>query len=125
MKPTSSKVLVALTLGALSCGGVGTSRETARDQAVTTTCDRVMTCGGIGAGKSYTSYDNCKIMQTSFWEGAWPAAECDGKIDPTNLNVCINAIAATDCMGLDFLLTLGKCNKMKICGAAATADGGN
>ncbi|MDB4979627.1 MAG: hypothetical protein JWM82_379 [Myxococcales bacterium] len=115
--------LVPLTLTAVSCGGVGTSRETARDQATTVTCDRINACGKIGPGGTYTSADMCQIMQKSFWEGAWPAAECDGKIDGANLDVCLSSISATDCAGgLDVLLTLGKCGKVKVCGA--TADGG-
>jgi hypothetical protein len=115
--------LVPLALTAVSCGGVGTSRETARDQATTVSCDRVRTCGKIGPGGTYTSDDMCQIMQKSFWEGAWPAAECDGKIDVSKLNVCLQSISATDCEGgLDLLLTLGKCGKVNVCGAPA--DGG-
>jgi hypothetical protein len=115
--------LVPLALAAVSCGGVGTSRETARDQATSVSCDRVSMCGKIGPGGTYTSADMCQIMQKSFWEGAWPAAECDGKIDVSNLNVCLQSISATDCEGgLDLLLTLGKCGKAKVCGT--TADGG-
>ncbi len=114
--------LVPLSLTAVSCGAVGTSRETARDQATSVSCDRLNMCGKIGPGGTYTSADMCQIMQKSFWEGAWPAADCDGKIDGSNLNVCLNSISATDCAGLDVLLTLGKCGKVKVCGAPA--DGG-
>ncbi|HVZ75112.1 MAG TPA: DUF6184 family natural product biosynthesis lipoprotein [Polyangia bacterium] len=126
MTPISKTMAAALlALVAASCGSVSTSRETARDQATTATCDRLMQCGNIGDGKAFSSYDNCKIMEQSFWEGHWDAATCDNKIDGANLTVCLSAISATDCgNGLDLFATLAKCDEAKVCDAASSPDGG-
>jgi hypothetical protein len=125
MNPNSRKVLAVLALGALSCGGVGTSRETARDQATRVSCDWYLSapCQGINP---YTSRDMCEIDVRAKWENAWPPADCDGKIDTTQLNICLSAISATDCSSpLDILNTLAnKCPKTKVCGATSSADGG-
>jgi hypothetical protein len=127
MKPIPMKVLAALTLGTLSCGGVGTSQKTARDQATTVTCQRYSECqNGFGAAPAhaYTSLDSCEVDWRAKWENYWPAAACDGKIDPAALSTCLSRISSTDCMnGLDILNTiLVVCPKEKVCGAGA--DGG-
>ena len=115
-----------LALTASSCGGVGTSRATARDQATSVTCDWYNGCHAFGTtGSMYPSRDSCEIDVRAKWESGWPAAECEGKIDPAALNVCLNAIAGTLCdNALDILNTLAnKCGKGKVCGAT-TPDGG-
>jgi hypothetical protein len=70
------------------------------------------------------TYDDCSIAWTANWNGAWPTATCTA-INQPGLNVCLNAIGATDCTGIvDFLLTLGKCQEVDVCTAAPT-DGGS
>jgi Family of unknown function (DUF6184) len=117
--------VMSLALLAVSCGGVGTSRETARDQATSVSCDWYNGCKMFGtAGAMYTSADSCQIDVRAKWESAWPVADCEGKIDSSALNLCLNAIAGTICgNALDILNTLAnKCSKAKVCGASA--DGG-
>jgi hypothetical protein len=128
----SLKLIAVLGLAAGSvvagatCGGVTDSRAAARDKATKATCDRYQTCGLIGseAGKAYVTYDSCATDWKANWERAWPVATCMA-IDQPMLNVCLSAIAATDCMNfLDFLSTLGKCQSQDICIAPPGSDGG-
>ena len=117
---------LALAVGVSTCGGVTDSRESARDKAAKATCDRYQTCGLIGsaAGAAYVTYDSCKVTWTANWEGAWPVATCTA-INQSMLNVCLSAIAATDCANfLDFLATLGKCQEADVCIAPPSPDGG-
>jgi uncharacterized protein DUF6184 len=118
--------LIAMAAGVSTCGGVTDSRETARDKATEATCDRYQACGLIGsaAGAAYVTYDSCKITWAANWEGAWPVATCTA-INQSGLNVCLSAIAATDCTNfLDFLQTLGKCQDVDVCVAPPAPDGG-
>ena len=118
--------LMAMAAGVSTCGGVTDSRETARDKAAKATCDRYQTCGLIGtdAGDAYVTYDSCSIDWTRNWEGAWPILTCTA-INQSGLNVCLSAIAATDCANFtDFLATLGKCQDVDVCAQPASADGG-
>jgi hypothetical protein len=118
----------ALALAAGSCGSVGTSRETARDQATSGVCSKYEMCQGFGtaAGQAYVSGDSCQVDWRAKWESAWPPASCDGKIDPGQLGTCLSAINGTDCTSIvDIATTLFvKCAKAKVCDAGSTADGG-
>ena len=118
--------LMAMAGGVSTCGGVTDSRETARDKATKATCDRYQACGLIGsaADDAYVTYDSCNVTWTANWEGAWPVASCTA-INQSGLNVCLSAIAATDCANvLDFLATLGKCQEVDVCVQPAAPDGG-
>lgn len=122
--------LVAIAAGVWTCGGgVKTAmdtRESARDKATAAACDRYQACGLIGsdAGAAYMTYDSCTIEWRATWENMWPAATC-AAINQPNFNVCMSAIAATECMGFDFVLTLAKCQAQDVCiGTDAGAQGG-
>ena|SRR5215212_1169519 len=118
--------VLAMAAGVSTCGGVTDSRESARDKATKATCDRYQTCGLIGTdtGDAYVTYDSCSIAWAANWEGAWPIATCTAIIQ-SGLNVCLSAIAATDCMSIaDFFQTLGKCEQVDVCVARPAADGG-
>jgi Family of unknown function (DUF6184) len=122
-----SVLTTAIALVALGCGGTSTSRESARDQATSLTCATYDRCqNGFGAppDHAYTSRDSCEVDWRAKWETGWPPAECDGKIDGTQLDTCLSAIRGTDCTSLlDIATTIYvKCSKMKVCGAPA--DGG-
>jgi len=119
--------VLAAAAGASSCGGVTDARATARDKATKAACDSYQRCMLIGpnADDTYTTYDSCTTVWRANWEQAWPAATCN-TIDQVNLNVCLSAIAATDCMSfLDFLATLGKCQAQDICVGLADASSGS
>lgn len=119
-------VLGLAIVASASCGGDAPSRESARDQATTHTCNRLSQCGDIGAGKTYPDDSACEIQSQGKWDQAWPAAQCEGKIDQAQFTVCLEAIDSTGCASLaDFLLTLGKCDAMNVCHSTSTADGGN
>jgi hypothetical protein len=115
--------LLGFGAGAVSCGGVTDTRTSARDKATKQTCDRYNTCGLIGtaAGAAYVTYDSCTTVWRSNWEQAWPAATCNS-INQGMLNVCLSAIAATECTGFDFVLTLAKCQAQDVC---IGTDGGD
>ena len=106
----------AVLVGARGCGGVKASRAEARDATATATCDRYQQCKYIGPGLNYETRESCDIFWTSFWESAWPAADCEGRIDEDAYHVCLNRIASTDCTSFgDFLGTLGVCAKQNVC----------
>lgn len=114
--------LLAAAAGASSCGGVTDERVAARDKATTAACDRYNTCMLIGPnmGQAYVTYDSCTTVWRSNFEQMWPAATCR-QINQQMLNVCLSAIAATDCMGFDFVGTLLKCQAQDICVGLADA----
>jgi hypothetical protein len=119
-------VLVAAA-GTSSCGGVTDARAAARDKATKAACDSYQRCMLIGpnADDTYATYDSCETVWKANWEQAWPAATCN-TINQVNLNVCLSAIAATDCMSfVDFLATLGKCQAQDICVGLADAGSGS
>jgi hypothetical protein len=118
--------VAAAAVAAMSCGGVTTSRQEARKQATTKTCDRFEQCMliGDGAGKSFPTREACELQWESNWETAWPAADCEDKIRESELETCYAAIRATACMGLDIFATLAKCGKMNVCAAPADAGSG-
>jgi len=116
---------VGALLGTRGCGGVTDARVSARDQATKATCDRYNACGLIGTGQTYADYSTCQIAWESNWDSAWPAANCDGKISQSDLTVCLNRIASTSCTNvIDFLSTLGTCDKTNVCSAGSATDGG-
>jgi hypothetical protein len=117
---------MAMAAGVSTCGGVTDSRESARAKATKATCDRYQACGLIGSdmGDVYVTYDSCSIDWNDNWEGTWPILTCTA-INQSGLNVCLSAIAATDCANfLDFLATLGKCQEVDVCVQPAAPDGG-
>jgi hypothetical protein len=119
--------LAVIALGVSTCGGVTDSRESARDKATKATCDRYQSCGLIGANAddAYVTYDSCATVWKANWEQWWPITTCTA-INQSGLNVCMNAIGATDCTSIgDFLLTLAKCQEVDVClPPPSTADGG-
>jgi len=117
----------ALVLGglALACGGssssgpAGGSQDTARDQAVAASCNKARQCNQIGDNKTYASDKVCDANQTTFWQQAWPAKDCDGHIDAQQLQLCLDTINAAECGNTGDLLNIiaNKCPATKVCGA--------
>jgi len=115
--------LLAIAAGSSSCGGVTDARTAARDKVTKATCDRYQKCELIGPnmGQAFATYDSCATQWRANWENAWPVATCT-QINQDMLNVCLSAIAATDCMSfLDFLATLAKCQAVDVCVAPPDA----
>lgn len=117
---------VSALVGARGCGSVTDDRVAAREKAVTAICDRYAACELIGSAvdDAYPNRDSCLIAWRANREDAWPAAACQGKIYEPELNVCLAAIAATACVGFDFVGTLGKCTATTVCSAGNPPDGG-
>jgi hypothetical protein len=117
-------VMTAGLATAGGCGG-GSSQADARDRATSTTCAWFQQCGKIGHGLTYETLDMCQVQVRAKWDSAWPVASCDGKINESQLELCLQAISSTICdNGLDELNTLAnKCPEVKICGGASP-DGG-
>jgi Family of unknown function (DUF6184) len=99
------------------CGDVTDSRVAARDAATQHTCARYQACGDIGAGLTYSDLSACTTQWQANWDNSWPAADCQGKIDQSQLSFCLAAIDGTSCTnGLDILDTiLVKCAKATVC----------
>jgi hypothetical protein len=95
------------------------SQPAARDRTAAAVCARYNACGQVGPGKMYASAESCDIDQRAAWEKMWPAEECDGRIDPVQLDICLQSINAAECMnGLDVLnILVNKCPKSKVCAA--------
>ena len=101
---------------AMGCGS-DHSQASARDAVTDASCDWYMRCGEIGPGKTHANRDSCEVQARASWDTAWPVEACDGKINNEQLDICLDAIALTECgNGLDVLNTLAnKCPQAKIC----------
>ncbi len=113
MKPT---VLALLTLLLAGCGGP-LSQQAARDAATAHACDWYQKCGEIASGKTYATRDACEVKERSDWDTRLPLAKCDGKVIPSDLDLCLKAIDSTLCGNvLDVLNTLlNKCSAAQVC----------
>lgn len=119
--------LATAAVGAAVSGcGSGSSQADARDRATSQSCAWYQMCGQIGTGKTYDTLDSCTIQVRAKWDNAWPAASCDGKINESQLEVCLAAIYSTGCTSvLDIVDTVAvKCAEAKICSGAGSPDGG-
>jgi hypothetical protein len=119
-------VALGASLAARGCGGVTDDRVAAREKTAAAICDRYAACELIGTGVAggYTDREACLIDWRDNRNEAWPAAECQGRISQSELNVCLSAIAGTACMGFDFVSTLLKCTAATVCSAGAPQDAG-
>jgi hypothetical protein len=113
---------MTMALGLLAVGlaaGCGSdhSQASARDAVTDASCAYYARCGDIGSGRTYETRDSCEVQVRASWDTAWPVEACDGKINSEQLNVCLNAIGATECGNtLDVLNTLlNKCPQDKVC----------
>ena len=117
--------LAALLLGLCSLAAAcedDSSQANARDRAVSAACKRYDQCGAIRPkGGEYVSMENCRVEQSGAWERQWPPAECDGRVDAQQLELCINSIEAAECgEALDILnIIFNKCAKSKVCAGAS------
>jgi hypothetical protein len=119
----------AVVAASAGCGNVNASSHSqvaARTAATSQTCDRFQMCGDIGAGKTYETRASCETQVGSFWDQTWPPAECESKIDPTRLDVCLAAIRAADCANPSAVLVsfVVNCSKAQICDLATDGGGG-
>jgi len=107
---------------ARGCGSVTDSRVEARNEATQHTCDQYQACGAIGPGLSYPDQASCTTAWQANWDTAWPAADCQGKIDQAQLHFCLSAIDGTSCTSLlDIADTIYvKCGKATVCDVGAT-----
>ena len=114
MKTLHCSLGLALVLA--GCGGPY-SQTRARDLATIHSCDWYAHCNEIGPGKTYQTRDECEVKVRASWTDAWPAAECDNKIRPDDLDICLKAIDITSCGNfLDLYNTLAnKCSKAQVC----------
>jgi hypothetical protein len=109
---------------ARGCGGVTDTRVQARNEAAQKTCARYQDCGDIGAGLTYADLSTCTTQWQANWDNSWPVADCQGKIDSSQLSFCLAAIEGTSCTSvLDILDTiLVKCAKATVCDLGSPAD---
>jgi hypothetical protein len=116
--------ILAVTILAVTAGcNSGVSRESARDQATTLTCEQYVRCMAIGTGKAFPTQADCELHWQATWDSQWPATACEGKINQDAFATCLAAIRGTSCNLADLLITLGKCGAANVC-ASASPDGG-
>lgn len=114
-------MMVVGVAGLFGCGGTiadVTGRQVdAVNEVAVATCDRYRDCGEIASGKKYTTYEDCKNTEVSNWNSKWPTADCDKRINGTNLKTCISAVEGTSCTNvLDQINTAyNKCAKSDVC----------
>jgi hypothetical protein len=113
-------IMVVGAMGLFGCGtiaGITDKQADAVNAAVGSTCDRYEACGEIGPDKKYASREACNSAERDNWNGRWPAADCDKRINGDKLNFCLDAIAATSCTNVfDQLNTAyAKCPKSDVC----------
>ena len=107
----------ALGVGLAACGSDPSSQASARDRVTQARCDWAAACGYVGDGKTYSSGDNCLVQVRANWDAYWPAAECDGKIKSSQLDLCLAAIPLVACGDVGDLATslAVNCSRAKIC----------
>ena len=105
-----------LILALTGCGGP-LSQPAARDAAASHSCDWFNKCGEIGSGKSYATRDACDVNQRSDWNSRWTLAKCDGKVLPSDLDLCLKGIDSTVCgNAFDLFNTVfNKCSQTNVC----------
>ncbi|HZH04259.1 MAG TPA: DUF6184 family natural product biosynthesis lipoprotein [Myxococcaceae bacterium] len=108
-------VVAAAAAALAGCGA--TSREEARDKAADASCDRVEACNEFGGNNPYANRDDCDVKVTAFWNGAWPAEDCDEQVSSDGLDGCLEAIRGYQCgNGADLLNILAnRCTKERVC----------
>lgn len=114
-----------LALGALAflsghgCGSVSNDRQDAINQATTAACNRYQACGLISNAStaSYATISDCQSEWNDRFTKQWTQAQCQGRIDKSMLNVCIEGIDSTSCTSvLDVLNTFYvTCSVANVC----------
>ena len=122
MKSAFAVLLLAL-LGTAACGDdddddSAASQGAARDRATRAACDKYAECDAIGNGAMYETRESCEIDQRAAWDDLWPAGECDGQIDQSQLEACEVTIQTAECGNLlDFVnIIANKCSRANVCG---------
>jgi hypothetical protein len=111
MKTTSTLMLALVVLA-----GCASPLENARETGAAHTCTWYSSCKNVGSGKTYATVNDCLTQQRADWLDKLPTADCDGKINVSNLNVCLSAIDGTSCNSVfDQIATASKCDKSKVC----------
>lgn len=127
---THNWLAVLGVLGLMGCGETPSTGGTDTTPPVTTNkqadavaaassdnCDAYTRCGEVGAGKSFSTREECVASRAGFWNDKWPAAQCDGKINKDKLQVCRDALKTLACNNLiDELKTLNtQCPQSEVC----------
>ena len=109
------KTFTTLALLALA-SGCGWSVSGARDAYAQKWCAYEVRCGNIGAGHTLTTTDECLVKYKADAQTLWPTATCEGHIDSTNLDGCLNAIDSLRCDNLaDQFQVLSRCMPGEVC----------
>ena len=123
----STGIALALLRRALGCGGVtdtrGSPPATTPPRPPATDTGLRLHCPQRDPG--VPGLASCEIAWRANWDNAWPASDCQGRIDQASLNVCFERINSTQCASfVDFLTTLGICGKANVCSTGVPTDGG-
>ncbi|ATB29946.1 DUF6184 family natural product biosynthesis lipoprotein [Melittangium boletus] len=100
-------------------GGTDTSggQSHAVERAAEANCDNYEACGDIGAGKGYSTREECVTQRSAYWSDRWPATSCDKRINANQLSVCLGALQTISCNSLTDELKVNneKCPQASIC----------
>ena len=110
-------VIALVVAGAIGCSDGSTSQPAARDRAATAACEAAQRCGQIGSGQTYVSLDDCLTKRKNDFQNAWPPETCNGKINETQLDTCVNAIQMIQCGNILQLadIVLNQCPSSQVC----------
>jgi hypothetical protein len=114
-------IMVVGVSGLFGCGStiadITNKQSDAVNAVADSTCDRYDACGEIASGKKYTTREECIAAEKGNWNGRWPVAECDNRINGDKLRFCLDAIEATSCTNVfDQINTAyAKCPQSDVC----------
>jgi hypothetical protein len=120
-------IIVSLLLGAAACGGTNESavgvaivtgstsvtRDQAIDRVTTERCNRELSCGNVGPGRTWEKMSGCRDDVRVDTKSYLKADGCGG-VDFYDLAVCTDAIRNTQCMS-EGLPKLAACDGAKLC----------
>jgi hypothetical protein len=119
-------ILAGLLLGAAACGtneyvvgsatvtgSTNVSRDQAIDRVTTERCNRELSCGNVGPGRTWETMLGCRRDVGEDTKTHLKADGC-GAVDFYDLAVCTDAIRNTQCMS-EGLPKLAACDGTKLC----------
>ena len=119
-------ILVGLLLGAAACsteenavgaaivtGATSVTREQAVGRITTERCNRELSCGNVGPGRTWETTSGCRRDVHEETKSSLKADGCSA-VDFYDLAMCADAIRSTRCMS-DGLPKVAACDASKLC----------
>lgn len=111
---TLLSLLVLISISLTACGEP--DRAEYRNMAADEVCNELDSCGNIGSGEQYDTYDDCIVEEESRFNSAWPANECEDRINADKFDNCMTRAKLAACGSwLDYLAALDHCSADNVC----------